>query len=180
MNSATKITLLALVVPLLGIILGTTLSQPPLVINSGYTLGFILLALLLQKKLRLFPKSVYPLCIVFILLSVFAGRSFNLYGHIPGWDKLLHIFSGIIAVLTAKDLYFRLGGCRNKKLMYAFVLTFSIAVAGLWEVYEFIGDSLFGFNGQNGSLTDTMLDIICGSVGAAVTVFFNMLTSQRK
>ena len=40
---------------------------------------------------------------------------------------------------------------------------FSIAAAGVWEIWEFSTDMLFGFHSQNNSLIDTMMDIICGS-----------------
>ena len=41
---------------------------------------------------------------------------------------------------------------------------FSIASAGVWEMWEFSTDQLFGFASQNNSLNDTMWDIICGSI----------------
>jgi uncharacterized membrane protein YjdF len=48
-----------------------------------------------------------------------------------------------------------------------FALFFSVVIASCWEIYEFTIDLLFGLLSQNGSLTDTMMDIICGTAGAA-------------
>ena len=45
-----------------------------------------------------------------------------------------------------------------------FSIAFSIAAAGVWEIWEFSTDQLFGFTSQNNSLIDTMGDIICGTV----------------
>ena len=46
---------------------------------------------------------------------------------------------------------------------------FSIAAAGVWEIWEFSTDMLFGFHSQNNSLIDTMMDIICGSIMGIIT-----------
>ncbi|WP_307400343.1 hypothetical protein [Paenibacillus anaericanus] len=45
-------------------------------------------------------------------------------------------------------------------------------LSGAWEIYEFVVDHLFGLHSQNASLTDTMLDIICGTVGAVVSSIY--------
>ena len=181
MNFILKTSVSALIPPIFGIICGIILSQTEMIINSIYTAAYILLAFVTQKKFSLFPSKAYLLLLLFILLSVFAGRAFNLYGYLPCWDKVLHAFSGIIAVFTAKNLYMCLGGNpQNKKLMYTFVLSLSIATAGIWEIYEFTGDSLLGFNGQNNSLTDTMLDIICGTSAAAATAFLDIFIKHKK
>ena len=48
--------------------------------------------------------------------------------------------------------------------MVVFSLLFAIACAGVWEIWEFSTDQIFGFTAQNNSLHDTMWDIICGTV----------------
>lgn len=58
-------------------------------------------------------------------------------------------------------------------------LFLAIAAAGLWEVYEFCGDTFFHLQAQGGSLTDTMTDIIAGSCGALIGAAF-LASSLKK
>ena len=51
-----------------------------------------------------------------------------------------------------------------------FITIFCIALAGCWEIWEFTGDRLFGFTSQNDSLIDTMMDIICGTLGGIISL----------
>ena len=60
-----------------------------------------------------------------------------------------------------------------------FSLFLAIAAAGLWEVYEFCGDTFFHLQAQGGSLTDTMTDIIAGSCGALIGAAF-LASSLKK
>lgn len=55
---------------------------------------------------------------------------------------------------------------------FCFCLLCAFSAAGLWEVWEFLGDTFFGFNGQVGSLYDTMTDIIAGSLGGIFSAVF--------
>ena len=57
---------------------------------------------------------------------------------------------------------------------------FATAAAGAWEIWEFTTDSLFGLTAQNGSLTDTMWDIICGTSVGIVTAIPIYLHSKGK
>ena len=50
-----------------------------------------------------------------------------------------------------------------------FSITFALGIAVGWEVYEFTMDSLYGMTLQKGN-TDTMVDFICCSVGAVLTM----------
>ena len=61
-----------------------------------------------------------------------------------------------------------------------FVALFATAAAGTWEIWEFTTDSLFGLSAQNGSLTDTMWDIISGTAVGIVTSIPIYLHSKGK
>lgn len=61
-----------------------------------------------------------------------------------------------------------------------FAFLFTVAMAGMWEIYEFTVDHLFGLHSQNGSLTDTMMDMICGTLGAVVVAFYLHNKARRK
>ena len=73
--------------------------------------------------------------------------------------------------------------------MWLFVLIFSIAVmgAGVWEIYEFVSDGLIGNNAQifeglvgREALTDTMIDVICGTVGGIIGAVVAVIIEKCK
>jgi len=110
---------------------------------------------------------------VFIFLSMYLGKLLNFYSLVPHWDDFLHLTSGIILGMIAymillnvfKEEKFNM---LDKKFITFFIIIFGVACAGFWEIFEFSGDMLFGFNSQGGSLLDTMTDIINGTIGATV------------
>ena len=58
----------------------------------------------------------------------------------------------------------------DTKFMLLFIFIFCVALAGCWELWEFTGDRLFGFQSQNNSLIDSMMDIICGTIGGIISL----------
>ena len=126
-----------------------------------------------SKKFPVFKTRTFYSVIIFILLSFFAGKALRFYFIVPRWDKILHFLSGFIIVWAGKDVYIKLkGDTQNRWLMNAFALITAIAIAGVWEMVEFSGDTLFGFSSQNGSLSDSMIDMIYCSVSAVTAVIF--------
>ena len=111
---------------------------------------------------------------IFVFLSMNLGKSLNFYG-VPYWDKLLHHTSGLLLAFIGMLILWSLNA-KGKELhpavIIAFVLIFSIASAGVWEIWEFTTDSLFGLTAQNNSLNDTMWDIICGTIGGSIVCIF--------
>ena len=84
----------------------------------------------------------------------------------------MHFLSGFITAPIGKQVYINLkGDVKKRRLMLVFALLFAISLAAGWEIYEFTIDSLLKTNSQNGSLSDTMWDIIAGSVSAVIYVF---------
>lgn len=105
----------------------------------------------------------------FIVGSMYLGNVFDFYIIIPMYDKILHLLSGLIIGIIGYILFLHLSNGKNdgEFKIYTpilFSIIFSIATAGVWEIWEFSTDQLFGFASQNNSLNDTMWDIICGSI----------------
>jgi uncharacterized membrane protein YjdF len=121
--------------------------------------------------------------LLFIFVTMFMANEFGFYRVIPYLDKFEHLFSGVILCFVGLLIY-KKASDREKtavpgaKLAVWFSLFFSVAMAGVWEMYEFTTDRTFGLNSQNGSLVDTMTDIICGTIGAIVTCIY--LASRAK
>lgn len=60
---------------------------------------------------------------------------------------------------------------KTKKIIFniIFIVSFSIALAGLWEIFEFTADNLTGQDAQDFLLTgldDTMYDLILATFGS--------------
>ena len=60
-----------------------------------------------------------------------------------------------------------------------YLLSFSLAVAGFWEIVEFLGDRNFGFTAGRG-YEDTMMDMIDGLLGGLVMTAFIVKNHGKK
>ena len=122
-------------------------------------------------KITFLKKSeiCFYVILAFTFSAIYLGNVWDLYRIIPIYDKLLHLLSGVIIAIIGFVLFLYLNngnikGDFNTYCAVIFSIIFSIAAAGLWEIWEFSTDMLFGFHSQNNSLIDTMMDIICGSI----------------
>ncbi|UVI33294.1 hypothetical protein [Paenibacillus spongiae] len=134
-------------------------------------------------KTELFPTLRFSV-LFFVALAMLIGNLFGFYGVIPYLDKIEHLLSGVIlcfiGLLVIRKMIQKQGMSEfPPPIAVWFSLFFAVAMAGCWEIYEFTVDRLFGLNSQNGSLTDTMLDILCGTAGAAGTALFLAYRAKR-
>lgn len=130
-----------------------------------------LLNILFKKNFSMTVLISYQ---VFLILSLLAGSLWRVYGMWSPFDQIIHFASGVLIALIAYAFF---SDSKKSKLSLAwlFVLTFSISMmcGGLWEIWEFVTDGLFGNNAQiydgfvgRAALFDTMYDIICDFGGA--------------
>ena len=112
----------------------------------------------------------------FAFFALFLGMMLNFYIVIPIFDLMLHAASGLLAVFAG---HFLMGLVLKReksfefplKFVVAFCIFFSISIAGLWEIWEFSTDYILKRFSQLGSLTDTMTDMIAGSISALIGGF---------
>ena len=147
----------------------------------------LLLGLRYAFKLIKFPITdmLWIFVTTFLMFSFFLGNVWGVYRLIPSWDFLLHLFSGFMLAVFGYSFLYTLSGydktnVTNYGFSAMFVFLFCIACAGAWEIYEFSGDMLFGLNSQNGSLLDTMTDIIAGTLGSIPMVVILLLKRAKK
>lgn len=153
-----------------------------LIVVTVWVTYFFCRATFLKKS-----KTMYYSIIVFIFLSMYLANVWNFYG-IPNYDKYLHLGSGVLIALIGYVWFLHLCGEKdipemNPLAPVIFSIIFSIAAAGVWEIWEFSTDMAFGLSAQNGSLLDTMTDIICGTVMGIVTnipIYFNIKGKKIK
>lgn len=150
--------------------------------NIVICIACILLTLVLKIINRKFKNflddQLYIVMIAFVLISSLLGSCYGFYS-INHYDDFLHIWSGFIACSFAYSLLAFFNNKdqidnMNKIFIIIYLLMFSVAVAGFWEIGEFTMDNLLGTNTQVGGLTDTMIDMIDGLVGAVIMIPFIM------
>lgn len=151
--------------------------------NIGLSLacliGTFILSIFNRKYSVLLNDSLYITLVLFIMFSSLLGSCYRFYDIINHYDDFLHIWSGFISVSVSYSLLISFNGHEvvqniNKFFIVVYLFVFAIAIAGLWEVMEFSMDTLFNFHTQVGGLTDTMIDIIDGLVGAIIMIPFTM------
>jgi uncharacterized membrane protein YjdF len=134
-----------------------------------------------RKTHIIIPWEITSL-IAFALYLHIAGYSQGWYASLyPYYDKFAHfvatIMVGMIGFLLVVILN-RLGQMRLSRLMsFFFILLFTMAVGGFWEIFEYSMDLVFGnrlfFNRllQHG-LDDTMIDLIFDLIGGLIVAAF--------
>lgn len=122
--------------------------------------------------------EIYIINIVFIYFASLIGSCFNGYS-LPFFDKALHFSSGIFASLLAIILF-----CRIKKekrinkikdyhIFVLFVNNTNLAIAMLWELYEYMMLILFNndcINHYKTGVHDSMTDMLCALVAGIIVI----------
>ncbi|WHY19421.1 hypothetical protein QNH28_29230 [Paenibacillus sp. G2S3] len=157
--------------------------------DKTFQAGLIIVVLILFRGLITWTKSELPPALrfsvlVFIAITMMLANLFNMYGVIPYLDKIEHLLSGVILFFVGQFILIKMVkrkglGDLPSNIIIWFALFFAVAMAGMWEIYEFTVDHLFGLNSQNGSLSDTMMDMICGTSGAFVASFYLYNKARR-
>ena len=132
------------------------------------------------------PRVMFLMYIAFLYCAIFLGEVRSFYYTVPHWDTILHTFSGamlgalgfsMIAVFNNTE---RIPLNLSPLFIAVFAFCFALALGGIWEIYEFTMDVVFGTNMQKfalndgtllagqAALSDTMKDIIVDTVGALV------------
>ena len=170
-----KIIIFLMILPLITLIHGLYTKEYITVFNSLLT-GFCIIGFtLFNKKTSMFNNATFYSAIIFIMLSVFIGRTLKIYNTVVHWDKFLHLISGFVIASAAQQIYEKLNGdTTNKILSNWFIFLFSASAASVWEFYEFTADIIFNISAQNG-LTDTMLDMIAGTISALIYIIIKAL-----
>ena len=134
--------------------------------------------------LRRFEPMYYLGILAFTFFAQFFGACLRFYDLIPIYDLILHGASGVLLVLLGHYLltgFFLRGETVSLRVTLLCCFLFSLAAAGVWEIFEFSGDVLLGLKSQGDSLIDTMTDMIAGSCGAIVgTVLLPFLLKRSK
>ncbi len=154
---------------------------------SMLTLIFMTLPFLIEKRFRLeFPRQFLCILLLFFYASMFLGTANHFFTRFWWWDKMLHSFSGLIFANLGFLIAMYLGRSQeldsklNRTLVTMFSFCFSVASGAVWEIYEYSMDETFGFLYQGIGIDDTMLDIICDTLGALLFALFAFFQGKEK
>ena len=154
---------------------------------AGITLGTFMIPIAAGAVHRfILQKPSYALDTLILLFSTISyqlGACLDFYHRVPGFDKIAHFLSGTFAGILCVLLYCLLNP--GKKLskehlptLLFFVFFGSMAVAGLWEIGEYLLSKISLRDMQNVASTgvaDTMQDMIVCLAGTLL-----LLPSVRK
>ena len=158
----------------MGLTLLSKYNSNILICLSLYLIVFI------PKIFRNFSSKVNDLIeLIFLLFILFAqllGCVLHFYGIIYWYDSFMHYVSGILTSFLAILLLvlFNKYNEKDKVFNIIFIISMTLMVAGLWEIFEFTVDNLLGGDAQKvltTGVTDTMKDIICALLGSILFSF---------
>jgi len=143
---------------------------------GGVFAGFLLpFAPFLMKKifnLKYIAYRIELMYYIFVFVALDLGICFDLY---VGWssfifDKLVHFLSGVGTSIVG---YYALNYYKTEKtpkfFRGLFIVFFSMAIAVMWEFFEFACDKFLGFHMQTlvaDGVDDTMCDLLAATLGA--------------
>ncbi len=144
----------------------------------------VLVPVLFEKVLKLedFDKFIYYL---FIFLAYLLGCVFDLYNITWWYDLVMHTTSGVVTGYLGVFILRILGFYQKKKVFFNFLfcISFVLAIAGLWEIVEFLADRVAGTNFQHHldtGVLDTMEDMLCGFGGGLFYYIFHIMIKGSK
>jgi hypothetical protein len=147
---------------------------------SAFATAFTGTLILIPPFLKGYYKVYVPFAlelgiVVFTFLTLFLGWVIEFYHRVPQWDKFLHFQSGLLLATAGFVLVYILNEQHTPRLSLSpgfvsfFATTFSIAMAVLWEILEFVADLIQGDSyWQGATVTDTMIDLIVNLIGAVI------------
>lgn len=138
------------------------------IFNNKLSILLFLIYIFLPFLFKIKPLYTF-IYLVFGFLSLLLGFFIHLYKTVFWYDSLVHfiwgIVSGILAIITLKLLKMY----NNKNLVFnvLFIIIFSLAASCLWEIIEFIIDTIFKSDMQRRQtgVYDTMKDVIVALLG---------------
>ena len=91
------------------------------------------------------------------------------------YDKLGHIFQGLVPALAAREILVRGNRVRGRKMLAFLVCCVALAISAMYELIEWwaalaMGQGADDLLGTQGDPWDTQSDMFCALLGALTTV----------
>lgn len=122
------------------------------------TVAFVALPLIMSILFRWKMNLFFYLLFTFYTFGPLLGAVYNFYYYTSWWDILLHLLAGTVFAVVGAQLSYVLN--RQNKTSYLFAAVFgvilSIAIAVVWEIFEYSSDVFLNSDMQ----ADTVIDAI--------------------
>lgn len=164
------------------------------IVESVWSVLAIVILLLVRRWLR-FSSAAYLCCWVWAVLQTIGAH--YTFEHVPmdwmmtplgltrnPYDRVAHFAVGWFAFPFA-ELFDRKGWARSAGFAAFFAVMTTIAMAGVWEIVEWLYAAVDGgaagaaFLGSQGDVWDAQKDILCDTLGA-VCAAVTFLTCRRQ
>ncbi len=131
-----------------------------------------------------FPDWIYIIILVFAFFSIIMGGVYEWYDSIVWFDEVMHLLGGLLMGLAVFVLLYSLLSRQliagRPIVILILAVGLAVALGAVWEIIEFILDSIFGFSMQP-SLYDTNIDLILNVVGALIMgILLYVVVRKRK
>lgn len=143
------------------------------------------------------PNNMEIAYFIFLYCAIYLGEVHDFYYVIPHWDTILHAFSGAMLGALGFSLvaFFNDAEILDTKLSPFFIaffaFCFALAAGVIWEIYEFLADSILLTNMQkfmladgtvlqgHAAVSDTMEDLIVDSLSALIVSTFGYYSIKK-
>ena len=109
---------------------------------------------------------------IFLFVSLFLGIDLDFYKFVPQFDKAVHFISGFLSVILGHYVLIFFHAHKTSRAFRCFFLVcFTMAIAVLWEFFEFACDKLLGQSMQqliSVGVDDTMFDLLSATIGGII------------
>lgn len=125
----------------------------------GYAALFTVLLFVFECFLKIECPMPFILVLFFVPIGGILGTCYDFYTIIPFFDSVLHTVSGFIFAVLGYVIMERILMRNDKKsrlAMLLFAFAFSLAVALLWEMFEWLLTSLMNGDMQEDSLVNSI------------------------
>ena len=136
---------------------------------------------IIQKIFKIkISDSLNLIYIIFIFMAHFLGVICELYNYIYWFDKFVHFLSGVITSFVAVYILVKFKKDKNIYFNILFIIAFTLMVASLWEIFEYLSSYYFKVDPQKVLTTgviDTMHDIMVaflGSILVSISYYFEI------
>lgn len=139
-----------------------------------------------QLKLKI-TDIIELIYLLFVILASLFGSILHFYGLIYWFDSFTHYISGMLTALLGFILLnrFKKLDSNNYAFNVTYIIFVSLAVAALWEIFEFTADNILHGDAQRvleTGVTDTMKDIICaflGSILVSISYLYEYMNNKK-
>ena len=135
--------------------------------------------LLISFFIRRYNIKLELVYLIFLFLAYVLGYGIDLYDRVYNYDSVVHFIFGFVSSIYAIPVFKYLNKRNTKLFKSIFIIIFTLALAGLWEIIEFLIDIIFNSDMQR-DLFDTMKDIICALISSSIYSLIYNFSNNKK